>query len=388
VLHGLLQHLLGGIRCGSLCIELPGGARVSGRGAQPGPDAMLRLHRWRPLWRLLTQGDLGLATSWRDGDWSSPDLAAVLRLGVANESAWDDLLQGSRVSRWLARLSHLANANTRRGSRNNIGFHYDLGNSFYAQWLDETMLYSSGLYERGNESLGQAQSAKMERILSLLDTPQGGTVLEIGCGWGAMATALAQRNGARVTGLTLSVEQLAHARERAERSGVASLLDLRLQDYRDVEGQYDRIVSIEMLEAVGEAYWPAYFDVLRRRLKPGGSAVLQVITIGEPWFERYRRGADFIQRYIFPGGMLPTVDILREQGEAAGFEMQECLRFGPSYALTLAEWRRRFLANWPAIAPLGFDDAFRRLWEYYLGYCEAGFDSGRIDVGLYRFTPR
>jgi cyclopropane-fatty-acyl-phospholipid synthase len=385
-LRAIAARLLKRLRAGTLCIELPGGERLHARGAQPGPDAMLRLHRWRPLWRLSSQGDIGLATSYRDGDWTSPDLTALLMLGAANEDAWGGSLQGSAPWRAISRLLHLARANTRRGSRQNISFHYDLGNAFYAQWLDASMLYSSALYATGRESLEEAQEARVDAILRLLDTPRGASVLEIGCGWGALAAGVAQRHGVHVTGLTLSTEQLAHAQAHGQRLGVASQLDLRLQDYRDVEGSFDRIVSIEMLEAVGEKYWPAYFDVLRRRLAADGQAVLQVITIGEPWFQGYRSGADFIQRFIFPGGMLPTRKALREHARAAGLELQEDLHFGMSYARTLADWRQRFVANWPAMAGLGFDDRFRRLWEYYLCYCEAGFRGGRIDVGLYRLV--
>lgn len=383
-LRSLVRRLLRQLRCGHLHVELPGGQLLHARGAAPGPDATLRLHRWRPLWRLLLQGDIGLAASYRDGDWSTPDLRALLLLGAANADAWAGTLQGAGPWRAAARLLHRARANTRRGSRHNIAFHYDLGNAFYALWLDAGMQYSSALYASGRETLEEAQAAKLRAVLDLLDARPGQQVLEIGCGWGGLATQLASECGARVTGLTLSREQLAHAQGRAEAAGVAGRVDLRLQDYRDVQGQYERIVSIEMLEAVGEAYWPAYFGVLRDRLAPGGQAVLQAITIGEPWFEDYRRGTDFIQRFVFPGGMLPTRAVLRAQAQAAGLVLEEDLHFGESYALTLAEWRQRFLARWDQVAALGFDERFRRLWEYYLCYCEAGFRTGRIDVGLYR----
>jgi cyclopropane-fatty-acyl-phospholipid synthase len=383
-LRTLVRRLLANLRCGRLTVILPAGEVLASTASTPGPEAILHLHRWRPLARLLVAGDLGLALAYRDGDWSTPDLTALLLLGAANEEAWSGVLGGWAPLRGLARLGHLLRANTRRGSRHNIAFHYDLGNAFYAQWLDATMLYSSALYAPGTETLEAAQAARLQEILQCLDTPAGARVLEIGIGWGTLAATLAQRHGARVTGLTLSREQLQHAQERAAQLGVASLLDLRLQDYRDVEGSYDRIVSIEMLEAVGEAWWPTYFEVLKARLAQGGHAVLQAITIDERWFPRYRRGADFIQHCIFPGGMLPTRSALREHAAAAGLALEEGLQFGASYAATLAEWRRRFLGAWPAIAALGFDDRFRRLWEYYLCYCEAGFRSGRIDVGLYR----
>jgi cyclopropane-fatty-acyl-phospholipid synthase len=380
-----LQHLLARVRFGRLSLTLPNGRCIEAAGREPGPHASLRLHVWKPLLRLALEGDLGLALAYRDGHWDSPDLLALLEFGLANESAWGSLLEGRGPSRWVARLLHLARANTRRGSRHNIAFHYDLGNAFYKHWLDESMLYSSALYDdRADDTLEAAQARRLERILAMMDTPQGADVLEIGCGWGTLAATLARRHDAQVTGITLSAEQLAFARERATAWGVDGKLDLRLQDYRDVEGRFDRIVSIEMVEAVGEAYWPTYFASLRDRLKPGGTAVLQVITIDDALFESYRKGSDFIQRCIFPGGMLLCPRVLHEQAARAGLKIEESHCFGLDYARTLAEWRRRFLAAWPEIEALGFDTAFKRLWTYYLCYCEAGFRAGRVDVGLYK----
>jgi cyclopropane-fatty-acyl-phospholipid synthase len=382
-LRRLLTRLLRSVHCGALTIELPGGRRVEGRGAVAGPQAALALHRWRPLARLLLQGDLGLAESYRDGDWSTPDLTTLLEFGIHNEARWNGALDASWPARWLGRLFHLRRANTRRGSRQNISFHYDMGNDFYALWLDPEMVYSSALYAAGDESLEEAQAAKLARIVELLDPAQQAQVLEIGCGWGALAVALARDRKARVTGLTLSSEQLAHAQQCVAVQRLENAVELRLQDYRDAHGQYDHIVSIEMLEAVGERYWPAYFEVLRQRLRPEGSAVVQVITIADEYFEHYRCNTDFIQRFIFPGGMLPSVSALQAQARHAGLTLQRDEAFGASYATTLAAWRHRFLASWPAIEALGFDASFRRLWEYYLCYCEAGFLSGRVDVGLY-----
>lgn len=386
--HSLLRGWLDRLHFGALSIELPDGSRMEAHAHLPGPAASLRLLRWRPLWRLLVEGDLGLALSWRDGDWTSPDLPALLELGVVNEAYWRDGIAAAGPMGRLLRLLHAANANTRRGSRRNIAAHYDLGNAFYGQWLDASMLYSSALYTHEGQSLESAQAAKLERICALLqldELPSGGSVLEIGCGWGALALTLAQaRDDIAVTGLTLSKEQLAHAQARVTAAGRQGQVDLRLQDYRDVSGRFDRIVSIEMIEAVGEAYWPVYFATLRERLAPGGVVVLQAITINDDNFDSYRRGADFIQRYIFPGGMLPCPQVLHEQAARAGFVIEETQCFGSSYARTLVEWRRRFLAAWPAIEPLGFDAAFQRLWDYYLSYCEAGFRAGKVDVGLYR----
>jgi cyclopropane-fatty-acyl-phospholipid synthase len=384
LLERLLARLLQRVSCGSLSVLLPDGRELVAQGRVAGAAAAIVLHRWRPLARLLLQGDLGLAAAYRDGDWSSPDLAALLEFGIRNEADWGRTLEGSWLARQFGALFRLRRANTRRGSRRNIAFHYDMGNDFYAQWLDPALIYSSALYAAGDETLEAAQAAKLERVLALLDLAPGTTVLEIGCGWGALAAAMARHHGARVTALTLSTEQLAHAQRELDAQGLDTV-ELRLQDYRDVQGRYQRIVSIEMLEAVGERYWPLYFDILRSRLAPDGTGVLQVITMADDHFERYRGSTDFVQRFIFPGGKLPSVGTLRVEAERAGLTLESVLQFGPSYARTLTEWRRRFHAAWPTIAALGYDDAFRRLWDYYLCYCEAGFRAGRIDVGLFRF---
>ncbi len=394
-LHGwareALSKLLTRLVAGSITIELPDGTRLDAHGTQAGPHAVLHLSRWRPLLRLFTQGDLGLARSYRDGDWTSPDLTALLELGIANDSSWGDSLVGTSLVRKGLSFLHAKNANTRRGSRRNIAAHYDLGNAFYAQWLDPSMLYSSALYKQQAQTLEQAQAAKLERICELLDLqslPPGARVLEIGCGWGALAVAMAQRSDVHVTALTLSKEQLAHAQERVARAGLGERIELRLQDYRDVQGQFDRIVSIEMIEAVGERYWPVYFDTLRNRLKPGGHAVLQAITIDDEVFKQYRLTPDFIQTFIFPGGMLPSVAALHEQAARVDMSLVSNEAFGSSYARTLEAWRERFFAQWSEIEPLGFDADFKRLWHYYLCYCEAGFNTGRVDVHLLTLRGR
>jgi cyclopropane-fatty-acyl-phospholipid synthase len=385
-LRGLLTRLLSRLRHGAIRIELPDGLRIESRGALPGPEAAIALHRWRALGRLALGGDIGLGESYRDGDWSTPDLTALLEFGARNQSAWGTSLDAAWPARVLARALHLARANTRRGSRRNIAYHYDLGNEFYACWLDPALTYSSALYTAQSQTLEAAQGEKIARVLDLLRLdrlPERASVLEIGCGWGALALAIAEHRNALVTGITLSAQQLAHAQRRVAQSSSRDRVELKLQDYRDARGSYDRIVSIEMLEAVGERYWPTYFETLRQRLRPGGVAVIQVITIADEDFRHYRRTTDFIQRFLFPGGMLPSVTVMRTEAANAGLMLRSELRFGASYARTLAEWRSRFLASWPAIEALGFDDSFRRLWEYYLCYCEAGFRSGKIDVGLY-----
>jgi cyclopropane-fatty-acyl-phospholipid synthase len=379
----MLRQVMTPLRHGSLTIVTPDGTRATHRTGEPGPDATLVLHRWRTLRRLLFQGDVGFAEAYMDGDWSSPEVSAVIELAARNHASLSERISGTWGAKALNRLHHLRRRNTRDGSRRNIEHHYDLGNAFYAQWLDGGMTYSSGIYARDDMTLEEAQAAKQDRALALLDPPPGAEVLEIGCGWGGIAERLAAL-GCRVVGVTLSPSQLAHARQRLEAAGHAARTDLRLQDYRDATGMFDRIISIEMLEAVGERYWSAYFDALRARLRPAGRAVLQVITIAEDRFESYRRAPDFIQRYIFPGGMLPTETIMRREIARAGLCVRSLETFGAGYARTLAEWNRRFTQAWPDIAAMGFPERFRRMWEYYLQYCEGGFRAGAIDVGLWR----
>jgi cyclopropane-fatty-acyl-phospholipid synthase len=379
----ILERLLEGLRYGSLSVTLPSGQTFVRTGGEPGPEASVVLHRWRALRRLFTGGDIGFAQAWIDGDCSSLDLTALIRLAARNLHGLGVASQGSFLPRLAFRLQHLLNNNTRRGSARNIIAHYDLGNDFFRIWLDEAMVYSSAVWDGVTKSLEAAQSRKIERVLNLLDVRNGERILEIGCGWGTLAVRLAEAGAARVTGLTLSPAQLDFVRARATARGSTSQLDFRLQDYRDVDGRYDRIVSIEMAEAVGEAWWPTYFGKIARCLEPGGRAVLQVITIAEEHFDEYRRTVDFIQRYIFPGGCLPSKTVLQQQFERAGLRLVSHESFGLSYARTLAEWQRRFHARWPEIAALGFDDRFRRLWDYYLSYSAAGFLEGVTDVGLY-----
>jgi cyclopropane-fatty-acyl-phospholipid synthase len=334
-------------------------------------------------------GDMGFAEAYMDVDWSSTDLADLIELAAHNEDAIGSPTRGVFLSRLMNRLRHLSHANTRRGSRRNIAQHYDLGNDFYSRWLDPGMTYSSALFRDADMSLETAQDAKYDRVAALLDVQGGERVLEIGCGWGGMVEKLAGQLSCHVTALTLSQEQLAFTEARVRAAGLAARTDLRFEDYRDVAGTFDRIVSIEMLEAVGEAHWPTYFNVLHERLTPGGVAVLQVITISDQRYAGYRSSADFIQRYIFPGGMLPSPAIVREKIAEAGLRLTAVETFGDSYRRTLAEWRRRFEEAWPSIATLGFGVRFKRMWEYYLAYCEAGFRMGAIDVGFYRIEkPR
>ncbi len=386
-LHRTLLHFLERLEIGTLTVTLPSGALIHHRGARPGPDGVLLVRRWRALLRLLFAGDLGLARAFMDDECRSPDLRALLEFGARNAPVRSKLPSDFPLARGLDRVRHALRANTRTGSRRNIAAHYDLGNDFYAQWLDRDMNYSSALFTRAGQTLEQAQDAKLSRVVELLDVQAGQRIVEIGCGWGPLAERLAVNTGCNVTGVTLSSEQLDFARARLQRRRPAKNWHLRLQDYRDIDGRYDRIVSIEMLEAVGERYWPTYFDKLRQSLTDTGIAVLQVITIAESRFAAYRRRPDFIQRYIFPGGMLPTVDIIRRQAANAGLHLVTQQSFGTSYAKTLAEWRRRFSSAWPRIETLGFDARFKRMWEYYLSYCEVGFAVDAIDVNLIKLVP-
>ncbi|WP_247875716.1 cyclopropane-fatty-acyl-phospholipid synthase family protein [Azospirillum sp. TSH100] len=380
-----LTRMAGRIGRGELTLRLPDGRTMCVGDPAQGPRADLTLLDDVAARRLLLGGDIGMAEAYGDGLWRTGDLPALIELAIRNEAELGSGLDGSLLAGLVNRLFHRSRANSRRGSRRNIAFHYDLGNGFYRLWLDPGMTYSSALYEREDQSLEDAQEVKIARVADLLDLRPGHRVLEIGCGWGGMAEHLAGRRGASVVGLTLSAEQLAFARDRMDGAGLAAQADLRLMDYRDVGGSFDRIVSIEMIEAVGEEHWPRYFATLRDRLLPGGAAVVQAITIDDARFPAYRRNCDFIQRHIFPGGLLPCPSVLRAEAERAGLVVDHVETFGASYARTCAEWRRRFLEAAPQVAAQGFDERFRRLWDYYLAYCEAGFRAGTIDVGLWRF---
>ena len=378
-----LGRMLERLQFGSIVVETPGGHRIEHHASHPGPAGVIVLKRWRALRRMVMGGDIGFAEAYMDGDWTTPDLTALIELAARNGPTIDESIIPSWPVRLFNKVVHRWRDNTKLGSRRNIMAHYDLGNAFYALWLDPGMTYSSALYTAEEQSLEDAQTAKQDRVLDLLDLKGNERVLEIGCGWGGLAERLIDR-GAHVTGLTLSPAQLDYARHRLAAKGGETHADLRLQDYRDTEGKFDRIVSIEMFEAVGQRFWPIYFSKLRDRLAADGVAVLQVITIEERRFEPYQRNVDFIQRYIFPGGMLPSQAIMRRHIAEAGLQLLSAETFGESYARTLAAWNTRFQAVWPAIAGMGFPDTFKRMWEYYLCYCEAGFRTGTVDVGLYR----
>ncbi|HEX8956143.1 MAG TPA: cyclopropane-fatty-acyl-phospholipid synthase family protein, partial [Burkholderiaceae bacterium] len=354
-----------------------GTTSMHGEGGEP---VALDLRNWTVCGAAAKSGDIGFAESYIAGDWNTDNLPGLIELFVRNREAIEDMIYGSWWGNLLYRLKHSFNRNSKSGSRKNIQAHYDLGNDFYALWLDASMTYSSALFGTPQASLEQAQAAKYRRMLDELGLAARSNILEIGCGWGGFAEIAARERGHHVTGLTLSAEQLAYARSRLERAGVSQHADLRLQDYRDLTGSFDGVASIEMFEAVGEAYWPQYFSCVAQALKPGGRACIQSIVIADDLFAQYRKGTDFIQQYIFPGGMLPCPRAFREQAARQGLRVCNELAFGQDYARTLQLWREQFKAQLAAVREQGFDERFVRTWEFYLAYCEAGFRAGSLDV--------
>ena len=383
----LVLGLLKRLRSGHLEVQLPDGSvQHFGPGCAGQPRAQLQLANWNLFGAAIKSGDIGLAETHVAGDWTSPDTVALLRLFIANRDALEELVYGRWWGRALHRVRHLLNRNSRTGSRRNIHAHYDLGNAFYRLWLDDSWAYSSAWFNGDfAQPMVQAQQAKMRRALAQCGVRPGQRLLEIGCGWGALAECAARDFGAHVMGVTLSTEQLALAEQRIADAGLADRVDLRLCDYRDIEkseGQYsfDAIVSIEMFEAVGREYWPGFFRTLREQLKPGGKACLQSITIRDDLFDRYVQGTDFIQQYIFPGGLLPSRSEFRAEAARAGLRVVDEMPFGADYAETLRRWRTAFHEQGAQVRALGFDTRFMRLWDFYLAYCEAAFDSGCTDV--------
>jgi cyclopropane-fatty-acyl-phospholipid synthase len=361
----------------------PGGAPVAGGRTAP---AVLSLRDWRVAGEALRGGDVAFAESYMEGRWDTPDLTQLLTVLAANQASLERAFYGHWWSRSLLRLKHFLNANTKRQARRNILAHYDLGNDFYRLWLDPSMTYSSALFDgRFEQPLEQAQQAKYARLLGELQLAPGKRILEIGCGWGGFAQTAA-RAGHHVTGISLSDAQTTYARERLAGAGLTRQADLRIQDYRDVRDRYDGIASIEMFEAVGERFWPAYFATVHDALRHGGRACIQTITIADDRFERYRTQSDFIQQYIFPGGMLASSTRFVDVAQAAGLRLERVHTFGRDYAETLKRWLAAFDAGAPAIRALGFEERFLRCWRFYLAYCAAGFDTGTTDVGQYTFV--
>ena len=371
---------------GQLDMTLPDGRTLRFTGKEPGPHAELIVHDPKFVRQVLAKGDIGFAEVFMDGKVDSPDMPALLQYFNAN---WEDagkLTIGSRLAGFFANLRKMMRSNTKKGSKRNILAHYDLGNDFYSSWLDPSMTYSSAIFSSPEQSLHNAQLSKYRSIARNLKLKPGDHVLEIGSGWGGFAEVAAKEYGARVTSVTISDAQHAYARKRIADAGLSDQVEIVMRDYRDVIGQFDAVASIEMFEAVGEEYWPSYFNKIAEVLKPGGRAALQIITIDGQYFEEYRRRADFIQTYIFPGGMLPSPQRLKEESQRAGMAFATDQMFGRDYARTLDEWAKRFDLAWDKIRGGKFDESFRRLWLYYLAYCSAGFRTGRIDVGQFVLT--
>ena len=379
-LLGKLDTLLNNSH-GTLHLTLPSGfTHIIGENS---PVAELKLKSFRPLVRLFFGGMNGWSESYIAGEWECQNLTSLVKWALMNEQRLANLSQASFVKGALHNLYHRRNHNSRKGSRRNISAHYDLGNDFYKHWLDESMTYSAALFNSPEEPLSQAQQNKYARILQLLDVQKDQHVVEIGCGWGGFAIKASEEHHLNIHGITLSEEQLRWAKEKVTEAELDDKIHLSLTDYRDLNHQYDAVVSIEMFEAVGEEHWDTYFQTLKRVLKPGGNAVLQIITIDDERFHRYRKQADFIQRYVFPGGMLPSVSVLQDKFKEHGFILKNQQSFGKDYAKTLREWYQSFENSWGDIREQGFDETFYRLWKYYLAYCEGGFEHGSIDVGLY-----
>jgi len=379
----LLTGILKNIEFGSIKITTPRNKILEFTGSKEGPNADIQLKSWRVLIRTIWGGHTYFFESFRRGEWETSDLYALLLFGELNETSVDKVMKSTIWRRLIEQVLHKLNQNSRKGSKRNIAAHYDLGNSFYQLWLDKSMTYSSALFEGQTTCLSEAQRQKYLRIANNIELKDGDKLLEIGCGWGGFAEIAAKEYGCQVTGLTLSKEQASSCKKRLKDSGIERKVDIRLEDYRDVKGLYDKIVSIEMLEAVGEKFWRRYFESIRDRLAPGGKAAIQTITIKDDCFESYKKNPDFIQQFIFPGGMLPTPSAIKHNVEAVGLKLTDTFYFGKSYIKTLHLWDQEFKKQWSRIEELGFDTDFKNTWTYYLNYCAAGFQSGRINVGQF-----
>jgi cyclopropane-fatty-acyl-phospholipid synthase len=379
------KRLIGRPRHGAVTVTFPNGKSRTFGDPSTGERASLVLRNFKVLQKTLQRGTVGFAQAYIDGDVEIEDLTGLFRYFLQNRDVLD-----SGESSWYGRAAqdityHLSRTNSKEGSKKNISEHYDLGNDFYAEWLDPSMTYSSAYYTSDEQTLTEAQHAKYRKVAEMAGVTPGSRILEIGCGWGGFAETAARDFGANVHGITLSAEQLKFANERMRRQGLDGLAKMHFEDYRDTQGQFDHVASIEMIEAVGEEHWPSYFRTVHDRLKPGGTAAIQAITIGEQDFQDYRARPDFIQRFIFPGGMLLTKTAMQEQGDKVGLVLENVETFRLSYAKTLRLWRERFLERWAEIKALGYTEEFRRKWVYYLCYCEAGFAEGSIDVGIYQY---
>ncbi len=373
---------------GRIDFKLPDGRIFRATGKKPGQAVEIVVHNPDCFARLVREGDLGFSEAYLEGWWTASDLQMFMDILLDRNEAVFDGFPGMSFVRFYERMHHWMNRNTKEQARKNIAYHYDLGNAFYGKWLDETMTYSSAIFKTGQEDMAKAQTAKYASLVDRMAVREGDHVLEIGCGWGGFAEYAAREHGLRVTGLTISREQHDYAVERIRKAGLSDQVDIVLRDYRDETGTYDGIASIEMFEAVGEKFWPTYFNTIHARLKPDGKAVLQIITVANERFEFYRKGVDFIQKYIFPGGMLPSPNALYEQITHAGLKRLGSVEFGESYSLTLRRWHDAFNAAWDDISAMGFDERFRRMWNFYLTSCAAAFQSGNCDVTQVTMTRK
>lgn len=368
------------LKKGRLDVVMPDGRTFRAEGKEPGHVVEVQVKNPDVFARLIREGDLGFSEAYMDGWWDTPDLQAFMDMIHDDTEDMYDGFAGQTLVRWFEQVRFWLQSNSKRQAKKNISYHYDLGNEFYGLWLDETMTYSSALFKSDQESLEKAQKQKYASMVDEMGAQPGDHVLEIGCGWGGFAEYAAKERGLKVTGLTISQEQLRYAKERIEKAGLSDRVEFKLQDYRDEQGTYDGIASIEMFEAVGQKYWPVYFNTVRECLKPGKNATLQIITVGDERFDVYASRPDFIQKYIFPGGMLPSPAKLKEEVEKAGLSVSRSIKFGESYSQTLRRWHEVFNAKWDQITQMGFDDRFRRMWNYYLTSCASAFHSGTCDV--------
>ena len=372
--------LVGKLNSGRVDFVLPDGRRFRAEGKCPGPVAEITINNPEVFARLIREGDLGFSDAYLDEWWTTPDLQTFMDFIHADNDDMYDGFSGIAIVRAWEKVRFWFQSNSKRQALKNISHHYDLGNDFYSLWLDDTMTYSSALFNTGQESLENAQIAKYASMIDQMGVQPGDHVLEIGCGWGGFAEYAAKERGLKVTGLTISKEQLLYAQKRIKNKGLEDKVDLKLQDYRDEKGVYDGVASIEMFEAVGEKYWPIYFETIKHCLKPGRQATLQIITVHDARWDVYRKSVDFIQKYIFPGGMLPSPTVLRQEVTKAGLRVQHSIEFGKSYSQTLRRWFDVFNDQWDTINDMGFDDRFRRMWNFYLTSCAATFESGNCDV--------
>ncbi len=382
----LLERLMRDLDAGRIRFVFPDGREIECLGVQRGPNADLKFHSYAGIFRLAFGGYTGLGEGYLAADWSTTSLRNLFQFGITNQDSLRKRLAGAAPVLLLRKFLRFTERNTQTGSKRNIAYHYDLGNAFYENWLDPSMTYSSALFEPGVKDLQDAQQAKYRRIVDQLDILPHHRVLEIGCGWGGFAEFAARETGASITAITISQEQFDYATRRIANAGLQGRVQIELIDYRKVSGEFDRVVSIEMLEAVGEAYWPDYFRVVSNSLKKDGRGMIQVITVPDERFENYRKKTDFIQRYIFPGGMLISPGEMAKQASETGLTIADAYFFGRSYGHTLDLWHDRFSERWTQIENQGFDDRFRRLWEYYLNYTSAGFHAGTISVGQFLLT--